>query len=354
MVTHRSMVFLGLFSVLMVACSSAAQQPAAPPKAKEAPSAGASATSESSLAQELLLVTEQSPAPEESAQTPTQASETRRYTFVLIGGDPNRLGQGAETGTFVIVTGVFPKDERGDIVLIDVPRDLYVPISCMDGDLDWIVAAYPLGLQAGNGKAAKGLDCVRQVVQANFGLEVNSGVALVTGDAFESLVDSFGGLKVTPGDEHRARCSGIYRRWRADETYLMNGEVLKCYLKTQNSDANRDQGRSYRAGKVVAAMADQWLPLYIKQPVRSVMSTWGFWKENVYSMSLNLAQTLRLAPLIPNVVDAEVRSARLRLGEEVISWTAPQGASGLLPVVDLREWTACAVANPVGQELQGC
>ena len=183
---------------------------------------------------------------------------------------------------------------------------------------------------------------------------MNSGVALVTGDAFESLVDSFGGLKVTPGDEHRARCSGIYRRWRADETYLMNGEVLKCYLKTQNSDANRDQGRSYRAGKVVAAMADQWLPLYIKQPVRSVMSTWGFWKENVYSMSLNLAQTLRLAPLIPNVVDAEVRSARLRLGEEVISWTAPQGASGLLPVVDLREWTACAVANPVGQELQGC
>ena len=347
MVTRRSIVFLGLFSLLAVGCASQAPQPTVALQATEAPSVGASATQELSLAPE-------EPALEEPVLLPTEVSEPRRYTFVLVGGDLHRLGQGARTGTFAIVTGVFPKDGPGDIVLIDVPRDLYLPISCKDGDLDWIVAAYPLGLLAGNGKAASGLDCVRQVVKDNFGLEVNGGVALVTGDAFESLVDSFGGLSVTPRDEHRTRCSGIYRRWRADETYLMNGEDLKCYLKTQNSGADRDQGRSYRAGKVVAAMSDQWLRLYVEHPVQSVMSTWSFWKENVYSMSLNFAQTLRLAPLIPNAVDAEVRSARLRFGEDVISWTAPQGASGLLPVVDLREWTACAVANPVGQELLGC
>ena len=342
MVTRRYLVFLSLFSLLMVACASQASQPTAALQATKAPSVGASATPEQAIV------------PTKPIPAPTEASQPRRYTFVLMGGDLHRLGQGARTGTFAIVTGVFPKDGPGDILLIDVPRDLYVPISCMDGDLDWIVAAYPLGLQAGNGKSANGLDCVRQVVKDNFGLEVNSGVALVTGDAFESLVDSFGGLKITPGDEHGARCSGIYRRWRADETYLMNGEILKCYLKTQNSGADRDQSRSYRAGKVVAAMADQWLPLYVQHPVQSIVSAWSFWKENVYSMSLNLAETLRLAPLIQNVANAEVRSARLRIDEDVTSWAAPQGASGLLPLVDLREWTACAVANPVGQELLGC
>ena len=347
MVTRRSIVFLGLFSLLAVGCASQAPQPTAAVRATEAPSVGASATPELSLAPE-------EPALEEPMLVPTEVSEPRRYTFVLIGGDLHRLGQGAKTGTFAIFTAVFPRGGPGDIVLIDVPRDLYVPISCMDGDLDWIVAAYPLGLQAGNGKEANGLDCVRRVVEDNFGLEVNSGVALVTGDAFESLVDSFGGLRITPGDEHGARCSGIYRRWRTDETYLMNGEVLKCYLRTQNRGAGRDQGRSDRAGKIVAAMADQWLPLYVEHPVQSVMSTWSFWKENVYAMSLNLAEALRLVPLIPNAVEAEVRSARLRFGEDVTPWTAPKGASGLLPLVDLREWTACAVANPAGQELPGC
>jgi len=347
MVTRRYLVFLGLFSLVTVACASQAQQPTAALQATKAPSVGASATPELSLAPE-------EPVLEERVLVPTEVSEPRRYTFVLIGGDLHRLGQGARTGTFAIVTGVFPKDGPGDIVLIDVPRDLYVPISCMDGELDWIVAAYPLGLQAGNGKASNGLDCVRQVVKDNFGLDVNSGVALVTGDAFESLVDSFGGLKISPGDEYGAECSGIYRRWRAGETYLMNGEVLKCYLKTQNNDADRGQGRSYRAGKVVAAMADQWLPLYIEHPFRSVMSTWSFWKENVYSMNLNIADALRMAPLIPDVMDADFRSARLRIDEDITTWTPPQGASGLLPVVDLREWTACAVANPVGQELLGC
>ena len=337
----RSLVILGLLALVTVACASQASEPAATLQATEAPSVSASPTPELSLV------------PEKPTLVPTEVPEPRRYTFVLIGGDLDRLGREMEGGTFVIVTGVFSKDGPGDIVLIDVPRDLYVPISCMDGDLDWIVAAYPLGLQAGNGKAAKGLDCVRQVVEDNFGLEVNGGVALVTVDGFDSLVDSFGGLRITPGYEHKTRCSGIYLRWLAGETYLMNGDALMCYVRMQNNGADRDQGRSYRAGQVVTAMADQWLPLYVEHPVQSVMSTWRFWKENVY-MSLNLAEVLRLAPLIPKARDAEIRSARFRFGEDVAYWMTPQGASGLLPQVDLREWTACAVASPFVQELLGC
>ena len=348
MVTCRSFVLVGIFSLLTVACTSQAPRPTAALLATDAPLISTNSTPERSLDPELSV------APEKPPLVPAEVPEPKRYTFVLIGGDLPRLGREMERGTFIIVTGVFPEDGNGDIVVIDVPRDLYVPISCQSGVLDWIVAAYPLGLQPGGGKAANGLDCVRMVVEDNFGLEVNGGVALVTGDAFESLVDSFGGLRITPGYEHKARCSSNgYLSWLAGETYLMNGEFLKCYVKMQNNGADRDQRRSYRAGQVVMAMAEQWLPLFVEHPVQSVFSTWRFWQENVI-MSLSLAEALRLAPLIPKARDAEVRSARFRFGEDVAVWTTPEGASGLLPLVDLREWTDCVIAGPSVEELQGC
>ena len=348
MVSCRSFVLVGIFSLLAVACTSQASLPTDEQPATDAPLVGTNATPERSLDPGLSVETEK------PSLVTAGVPEPKRYTFVLIGGDLPQLGRKMERGTFFIVTGVFPKDGLGDIVVIDIPRDLYVPISCQSGVLDWIVAAYPLGLQAGGGKAAAGFDCVRKVVEDNFGLEVNGGVVLVTGDAFESFVDSFGGLRITPGYEHKARCpSNGTLNWLAGETYLMNGEFLKCYLKVQNNDADRDQRRSYRAGQVITAMTEQWLPLYVERPVQSVSSTWRFWQENVI-MSLSLTEALRLAPLIPKARDAELRNARFQFGEDVADWSPPEGATGLLPLVDLKEWTACVVADPVVQELLGC
>ena len=346
MVKLRSLVFLALLSVLAVACTSEAPQPTAAPKAAEpAPSVSTSVTPELSIAPELA-----EPAPAEEL-------DPKRYTFVLIGGDLDYLGRdirAVERGAFIIVTGVFPKDGPGDIVIIDVPRDLYVPISCQDGALDRIVSAYPHGLQAGGGEVDIGLDCVRQVVEDNFGLEVNSGAALVAGHAFESLVDSFGGLTITPRSDHTARCSKHENlAWVAGETYDMDGDALKCYVKMQSNGAGRDQDRAFRAEQTAAAMAGQWLPLYVEHPVQSVTNTWDFWKQNVV-LSLNLAEVLRLAPLIPKAQDAEIRSASFRQGEDIADWTTPQGTTGLRSLVDLREWTACTVASPLVQEQTAC
>ena len=353
MKNFRYLMFLGLFSLLAVACRSEVSEPTSASQAIEAPQDSANATTELSGDQELSSAPEQTLSPEEAAPVSSEVSEPDRHTFVLIGGDLHRLDRDMGTGSFVIVTGVFPKGEEGDIVLIDVPRDLYVPISCQDGVIDRIVAAYPHGIQTG-GDEASGIDCVRQVVEDIFGLEVNSGVALVTGDVFESLVDSFGGLEITPGKDHQARCSRMgYFNWSAGEKYHMNGDIVKCYLKVRNRGAERDLGRSNRAGQVVTAMANQWLPLYVEHPVESIVNTWQFWKENI-NLSLNLAEIIRLAPLIPKAQDAEIRSARFHVGEDVTPWTSPQGDSGLQPAVDLKEWTVCAIASPSAQELLGC
>jgi hypothetical protein len=100
-------------------------------------------------------------------------------------------------------------------------------------------------------------------------------------------------------------------------------------------------------------MAVQWLPLYVDHPVDSVVSSWRFWKENV-DLNLSLWEVIRLAPLIPKAQDADIRSPGFRLGEDVSPWTTSQGVNGLIPLVDLREWTECVIADPLDQELQGC
>lgn len=347
---HRLLVFSGLFLLLLVACGSQASQPT---PASQAPEAPRGSTDAASSAEQSQPTPEQKPASEESAPVSPEVPEPKRHTFVLVGGDLHRLDRDLGTGSFVIVTGVFPKGEDGDIVLIDVPRDLYIPIPCQEGVVDRIVAAYPHGIQAG-GDEASGIDCVRQVVEDIFGLEVNSGVALVTGDVFESLVDSFGGLRITPGQDHETRCGrNGYFTWAAGETYQMNGDIVKCYLKVRNTSTDRDRGRSNRAGQVVVAMADQWLPLYVEHPIESVMNSWEFWKENI-DLNLNLAELISLAPLVPKAQASEIRSARFRIGEDVTQWTTPQGVNGLQPAVDLKEWTACAVASPAMYELLGC
>jgi len=350
---HRLLVFPGLFSLLLVACGTQASQPTPVSQALEAPPVSTDAAPDLSGTEQSQPTPGQEPAPEDSVPVSPEVPEQKRHTFVLVGGDLYRLDRDLGKGSFVIVTGVFPKGEEGDIVIIDVPRDLYVPIPCQDGVIDRIVAAYPLGILAG-GDDANGVDCVRQVVEDVFGLEVNSGVALVTGDVFESLIDSFGGLKITPSEDHQTRCSRSgYFIWSAGETYEMNGDIVKCYLKVRSSGTDRDRGRSNRTGQVVRAMVDQLLPLYVEHPIESVVNSWQFWKENI-DLSLNLAEVISLAPLIPKVQDAEIRSAHFRISEDLTQWTTPQGVSGLRPVVDLKEWTACAVASPSVQEQPRC
>jgi hypothetical protein len=345
----RFLLPLSLVALITVACTSRPTPESSDAlQAIEPPEVLANATQELSQETEVLHTQE------DPAVASSMDAEPKRYTFVLIGGDLHRLGWATDTGTFVIVTGVFPQDKPGDVVVIDVPRDLYVPIPCQDGTLGRIVAAYQIGLDAGDGNEGSGIDCVHQVVEETFGLEVNSGVALVTGDAFEVLIDSFGGLDITPKADYERRCgrSGAFR-WIAGEMYQMDGEAVKCYLKLRSNGIDRDQGRAARAGQVVTAMAVQWLPLYVEHPVDSVLNSWRFWKENV-DLSLSLGDAIRLAPLIPRAQSADIRSPSLRLGEDVSDWTTPQGVTGLQPLVNLREWAACSIANLSDQELQGC
>ena len=350
--SYRYLVSLVLFAIL-VACRSEATQPTPASEAEDAPQMSENSSPDALPTKETQPVPEQQSSDVEPAPVSEEAPEIKRHTFVLVGGDLHRLDRDLKTGSFVIVTGVFPKGEDGDVVIIDVPRDLYVPISCQEGVIDRIVAAYPHGIQAG-GDEATGIDCVRRVVEDLFGLEVNSGVALVSGDVFEAMVDSFGGLRISPSQDHQARCGkhGIYT-WITGQTYQMNGDIVKCYLKVRNTDTDRDRGRSNRARQVITAMAEQWLPLYIERPIESVANSWNLWQEKI-QLSLSLREIIGLAPILPKAQSADIRSARFRVGEDVIFWTTPEGIRGLQPAVDLKEWTACTISSPQGQELPGC
>ncbi len=119
----------------------------------------------------------------------------QRFTILVLGLDkrPGEIGTGFRTDT-VILLSVDPATKS--IGMMSIPRDLFVPIPNQP-DMQRINSVYVVGeLQ----RPGAGPLLVMQTVQYNFGLSINSYVA-VSFDAVIGLVDAIDGIDINVPQE---------------------------------------------------------------------------------------------------------------------------------------------------------
>src|SRR3990172_5963013 len=206
------------------------------------------------------------------------------FTGILLGTDydpqyPERNSFGIRTDVFVIASMVtYPEDwdRPARLVLFALPRDLWLPIACADVELpgeyvtdqpleqvppeafDRINAAWYRG----------GVECVRETVRYNFGVDVDGPVLLTSMPGFIAGVDALGGLDIVPGQDYTDFCGtyngtdgqgGDWRTWKAGRFYHMGGNELLCYVRARQVPIG-DLDRNRRELEVIRAMKEEWAP----------------------------------------------------------------------------------------------
>lgn len=273
---------------------------------------------------------------------PSPTPIPKRYTAILLGEDRSGTGNGARTDVIAILNYI-PK--YNDLLIISVHRDLYVDytgaqaqIFCNPpSEFDRINRAYALG----------GVDCVRAVIEHNFGLVANSGIAAVDFQGFVEITNHMGGLTIVPTKSRSYWCGSISNgdaSWVSHlegESYLMYGESLLCYVRERMQYGGID--RDLRAQEVLLAMKEQWLDA---RPIKTIFNLLPFMLERV-SVDLTVDSIAGLIELAKGdaASDVNIRRVIFQYDQEVTPHITENGAWVFRLLVDLRGWTDCLLGG---------
>lgn len=303
---------------------------------------------------QILATIRPSPTVEPAPTAESTQPQPQYVTAVLLGFDGDREGIGMRSDTFIIITlRVIPgKNDRkiDEVVVLSIPRDTLVDVKT---DAGWVKDRINVAYLRG------GFDGVRQAVEFNFGIFVNAGIYGINFDQFIKIADILGGLTVVPKQTYFDWCGdykgllksgkgGYDRNWKANVEYDMSGAELLCYVRARAQSDDVDRTR--RAQDVLAAMARDWLPSVIISPT--------IWPD-LFSLTrsdLDLPSAMALVPLADDFATGGIplRMASMRIGEELKYGKTESGASVLIPLVDLKQWAACEIADPISASALGC
>lgn len=297
--------------------------------------------------------------------TPMPAPE--RHTTVLMGTDwdsshPERTQFGERSDVIVLVTWVETWEKQlQDFALISIPRDLWVKVSC--SPLDPVLQGYD---RTNSAYAYGGFDCVRKMVEENFGLVVDQPMFLVQMRSFIEIVKLFEPLKVMPTETYRDWCGdflgtegrGGYKLWTAGIEYTMDPNEVMCYARGRRGAASGDLDRNRRALEILEAMALQYPPQVSGNLTNwgpgEYVELWGIFSEYIQS-DIQITDIPGLIHLVPQVFSqegiADWRMIRFTLEETDYYRTPLYNASVLLPTVKLKPWLACMLE---GEEREQC
>jgi len=272
-------IVLGFIAVLALSMDGAATPPASPTVTPLATAGPSPQQMETMVAEWWVHLTAIAPT---ATAAPPPGPEI--YTGILLGTDydpqyPERNSFGIRTDVFVIASMVtYPAewDAPARLVLFALPRDLWLPIACADvelpGEYAWVQPLEQVPPEAFDRINAAwyrgGVDCVRETVRYNFGVDVDGPVLLTTMPAFIAVVDALGGLDIRPGLDYTDFCGtyngtdgtgGDWRTWNASQTYHMQGNELLCYVRARQNPVG-DLDRNRRELEVIKAMKAQWAP----------------------------------------------------------------------------------------------
>lgn len=303
----------------------------------------------------------------------TPTPEPERHTTVLMGTDwdssyPGRTLFGERSDVMVLVTWVETwEEDLQDFTLLSLPRDLWVKVPC--SPLDPALQGYD---RTNSAYAYGGFDCVRQMMEINFGLTVDQPMFLVQMRSFMEIMKLFDSLKITPKETYRDWCGdflgtegrGGYKLWNASVEYIMKPNQVMCYVRARHGDETGDLDRNRRALEVLEAMAVQYPPQVSHNLANwgpgEYVELWGIFSEYVQS-DIQITDIPGLVHLVPQALSqdgiADWQMIRFTL-DETDFWRTPRyNASVLQPTVELKPWLvcmleggtvqACTAANPI-------
>ena len=280
------------------------------------------------------------------------------YTGVVMGGDfdvrrPERNQFGVRSDVFLIYTFDYwpSRPERNQVTLVSLPRDLWVLVPCSPLDpslegFDRVNAAWAYG----------GFDCVRDMVEENFGLTVNAPMAFTDFDGFMWLIERLGSVEITPNQTYTDWCGnyhgtdgtgGYLWSWYEGQTVTMGPNEALCYVRGRNGHSTGDLDRNRRGLEMVQAVADQYAAMLFDtwDPANVASEIFAFMVEGHEHIQLDLevAHAVDFAPIAGDAATAPRRVVRMTL-DEVAFWRTPiYNASVLIPKVNLRDWFYCMV-----------
>ena len=283
-----------------------------------------------------------------------------------MGGDfdvnrPERNRFGVRSDVFVLyVFDHYPtQSERNQMSLISLPRDLWLDVPCSPLDLslqghDRVNAAWAYG----------GFECVQDMIEANFDLEINAPMAFTDFNGFMWLVGRLGAVQITPNQTYTDWCGnyhgtdgtgGGYVTWYEGQTYNMGPNEALCYTRARKGHPTGDLDRNRRGLEMVQALGEQyaaylfdtWDPANVASEIFAFMVD----GQRYIDLNVNLFDAVKLAPIVGDAATAERRVVRFSL-DETDFWTTPiYGASVLLPTVDVAGWLDCMInLGPVQME----
>jgi LCP family protein required for cell wall assembly len=232
---------------------------------------------------------------------------------LLLGSDEAPDRQGHRTDTMMILS---LNPQTGRVVLISIPRDLFVYIPGLRVD------------RINAGDVFGGAEMVTQSILYNFGIEIDYWVR-VNFVGFVASVDHLGGIDVQVGQYLYDECGGIYYEYYPG-TYHMDGRTALCYVRMRKTTSDFDRIR--RQQEVLKSIFEKVLSLDGLTKFPQLYDDFSKWVEG----NIGLSDLIPLIPLASELASGEATFKGVSIaGDMVTQWIMPlSGADVLLPERD--------------------
>lgn len=248
--------------------------------------------------------------------TVSEGMKADRVNVLLIGvGGDTHPGEGKNLADAIILASVKPS--TGEVALVSVPRDLYVPLAGNSG-MNRLNAAHALGDQIGY--KGKGAGLLIDTVEETFGQPIHAYMR-VDFAAFEKVIDALGGVDIYV---HRPFHDFLFNDSFEAGWQHMNGRRALRYARyryVRASAEGNNFGREMRQQQVIAAVRKKAEALDAGKLLQ--LSRLGLTASRYTSTNLTPTQMLELYRAVQKRGGDSVRNVSLKGFTDVIMLKDP-------------------------------
>lgn len=247
---------------------------------------------------------------------PLRGEASGRINILLLG----RAGEhypGRNLTDTVMIMSITP--ETGQVALLSLPRDLYVPIGDT-GLFTKLNSLYQYGLSKN-----EGVEPLKQTLETITGVPIHSFVTLDF-DGFEKIVDTLGGISLDvprdfsdtryPGKNYSYETFEIKKGWQT-----LDGATALKYVRERHADPEGDFGRAKRQQQVIQAIKNKAFSLGTLWNIVTIDRLIDVLGESVttdlslddMTRLLELSRTLDTKNITTVVIDAWKKESLLRV-----------------------------------------
>lgn len=245
---------------------------------------------------------------------PEIAFSAKTVNIVLLGSDQRPGSYGYRTDSIMVVS-IDP--ENGRVIMLSLPRDLYVYIP--GWRMERINAADAHG----------GFETLQQTLLYNLGIPVEYYVCINFG-GFIAGIDTLGGIDVDVNGYLNDEYGGVYYEYFTG-TYHMDGHQTLGYVRMRKTSSDFDRLR--RQQEVVKAIVERVFSLDGITRLPELYEQFSY----LFQTNMKITDLLGLVPIASDVAADKIDIESLAIDQSMVtSWRVPySGAAVLQPQWDV-------------------